>query len=62
MNNKEAIKKIEEWWNSEFTCIGKPHCDVEECDLCVDCLNDLLKKFNGKWEHGKFIYLGGEEN
>jgi len=53
----KEIKKIEEWWREENTCSGKPNCLVDDCDLCINCLNRLLKKFGGKWENGKFILL-----
>lgn len=53
MDKKEIIKKIAEWWDSDI-CSGKPHCTDEGCDLCINCLDDLLKKFGGEWNHGTF--------
>jgi len=46
--NKQACEKIQEWYNDEKTCSGKPHCTIEECDLCVNCFKELLEKFQGE--------------
>lgn len=56
MENKQIIKLIEAWWKDENTCVGKPHCLSEDCDLCINCLNDLLNKFGGEWESGKIKF------
>jgi len=42
--NAEVKQAIEEWYNDEKTCSGKPHCLIEECDLCVECFDELLQK------------------
>ncbi len=44
---QEVCEEINGWFNDEKTCSGKPHCIIEECDLCVNCLKELLKKFQG---------------
>ena len=41
----EVLVLIEKWWNDENTCSGEPHCCIKECDLCVNCYNDLKKFF-----------------
>ena len=44
--NKEQINKIlMEWFNKENTCSGKPHCSIEECDLCTTCFFDLKEMY-----------------
>ena len=44
--NKEEINKIlTEWYWKEETCEGKPHCCIEECDLCTNCFFDLKEMF-----------------
>ena len=45
---KGINKEILNWWNDENTCSGKPHCCVQECDLCVNCFDDLVKRFGVK--------------
>ena len=42
--NVEVKQIINDWYNDEKTCSGKPHCCIEECDLCVECFNELLQK------------------
>lgn len=55
MENKEIIKKIEEWFNDENVMNGRPECLIENCDLCINCLDKLLKKFGGSFEDIEFI-------
>ena len=52
--DKRAIaKKLKEWYEEdEDTCSGKPHCSVEECDLCTNCFSELCKKFGLKYIYG----------
>ena len=42
--NAEVKQIIQEWYNDEKTCSGKPHCLIEDCDLCVVCFDELLEK------------------
>jgi len=44
---KDVLGLINEWWYDDKTCSGKPHCDVEDCDLCVTCLEELKKRIDG---------------
>lgn len=32
---------LEAWFRDEKTCSGKPHCRVEDCDLCMTCFEEL---------------------
>lgn len=50
MKKREIEKILREWWNDSKTCSGKPHCDVEKCDLCFTCFLELCKKFGLNWE------------
>jgi hypothetical protein len=45
MKQQQIIKILEEWWNDNKTCSGKPHCSVDDCDLCVTCFRELKEKF-----------------
>jgi hypothetical protein len=45
MNKEEISRILKKWWNDNNTCSGKPHCDVEECDLCFTCFKELCGKF-----------------
>ena len=47
---KQIKKILIEWFNAPEICSGKPHCDVEECDLCFTCFNELGKRFGIKIE------------
>ena len=40
----EVKQIIQEWYNDNKTCSGKPHCVIEDCDLCVVCFDELLQK------------------
>ena len=43
---KQQIEKIlKEWFEDFETCSGLPHCNIEECDLCMNCFEDLLGRF-----------------
>lgn len=53
MNNKQIKEKFNQWWADVKTCSGKPHCDVEECDLCITCFDELLHSFGLKYQQGK---------
>ena len=50
MNKKEITKILRKWWHDENTCGGKPHCLIEHCDLCTNCLFDLCGKLGIKGE------------
>jgi len=48
---KDKITNIlREWWMKESTCSGKPHCSVEHCDLCTNCLFELCDMLRIKGE------------
>ena len=49
MKKQEIAKILKDWYADELTCSGKPHCDVEECDLCYTCFMDLASRFGFKW-------------
>lgn len=49
---REAVELIEKWFNDSNTCSGKPHCSVENCDLCINCYIKLLNKLGYTWENG----------
>ncbi len=51
MNNKQIAKILKEWYDEEKTCSGKPHCCIEECDLCFTCFDELCNKFGLKYEN-----------
>lgn len=54
MNKKQIARKLYEWYHiDKDTCSGKPHCDVEKCDICFTCFNELCEKFGLKYENGK---------
>jgi len=44
LRNAEVKQIIYEWYSDEKTCSGKPHCVIEDCDLCVVCFDELLQK------------------
>ena len=43
---ERIIKVIEDWFNDDDTCSGKPNCCIDECDLCVNCLDKLKDLIN----------------
>lgn len=45
---KKIVKIIEDWFNDEDTCSGKPNCCIDECDLCVNCLDKLKDLIDSK--------------
>lgn len=45
---EKCLKLVDEWWNDDLTCAGKPTCCIEDCDLCVDCFNRLKSKLEKK--------------
>jgi hypothetical protein len=45
---QKMIEDIEKWWNAETTCSGSPHCCIDNCDLCVNCYDELLKTIGEK--------------
>jgi hypothetical protein len=45
-STNSILKLINEWYNDDKTCSGKPHCCIEECDLCMNCFEELRNKFN----------------
>lgn len=47
----DILKIIENWWFDTETCSGKPHCVVDECDLCCNCYGDLVNKIK-KYKNG----------
>ena len=47
---KQIKKILIRWFDSQETCSGKPHCCVEECDLCFNCFIELGGKFGIKIE------------
>ncbi len=49
---EEVLKTIMNWWEDDKTCSGKPHCLIDDCDLCYNCLNDLLEQVK-KMRDGK---------
>jgi hypothetical protein len=52
-DEKKGIGIIDEWWNDDLTCAGKPTCCIEECDLCVDCFNRLKSAIQLKLKERK---------
>lgn len=42
--NKEVKDVINNWFDADTTCSGRPHCLVEGCDLCVKCFDELIKE------------------
>ena len=40
----EILKELRKWWKDEKTCSGRPHCTIDECDLCVDCYEELKER------------------
>ena len=56
MENIEQIAEILlKWHNGDKTCSGKPHCDVEECDLCFTCFNELCNMFGLEYKINKIV-------
>jgi hypothetical protein len=51
-------KILHEWYEDSRTCSGKPHCDVEECDLCFTCFKELCNKFGLDYVCGEVIKNG----
>ena len=41
---KRILKIIDKWWRDDKTCSGRPHCCIKECDLCVNCFDELKKE------------------
>ena len=45
---EDTLEEVKEtiflWWNDEKTCSGKPSCKIDECDLCYNCFDDLIKR------------------
>ena len=42
--NAKVKQLLYDWYNDDKTCSGKPHCVIEDCDLCVVCFDELLQK------------------
>lgn len=55
MNRHDISKRLFDWYNDDKTCSEKPHCDVDECDLCVTCFNGLCKKFGLEYKNGEVV-------
>lgn len=45
---KNILKEVKKWWNNPATCSGLPHCAINDCDLCMNCYEELLKIIGGK--------------
>lgn len=60
MNKNQIITILDKWWKSNKTCSGKPHCDVEECDLCFTCFSELCNMFGITYVNGELIKNNNE--
>lgn len=40
-DKKKVLEIMENWYRNDKTCSGKPHCLINECDLCVVCFKEL---------------------
>ena len=45
---KRILELIDKWWKDDNTCSGRPHCCIKECDLCVNCFDELKKEVEKK--------------
>lgn len=64
MNQQKIAKILTEWWRAEETCSGKPHCCIDECDLCINCFQELCAKFGCKWNlnnRGDEVFIEKDE-
>ena len=46
---KEAKQILKDWYNDDKTCSGE-NCCIKECDLCMNCFQNLCKRFGWNME------------
>lgn len=48
MKQENIAKILTEWFRDENICSGK-NCSIKECDLCINCFQDLCKRLGCEW-------------